>query len=62
MCCPTFGSAESAVQRNNRDATVLEGALLIRHQSDERRDHNRWPIEDQRGNLVDQRLSKAGWQ
>src|SRR5439155_14545079 len=49
-----FGGAQAAVKRNDRNAASSERLLLIRHEGNERRDHNRRPVKDHRWNLIDQ--------
>jgi hypothetical protein len=56
---PALGGAEAAVKRDDRNATSSERLLLIRHEGNERRDHDRRPIKNHRRNLIDQRLAKA---
>jgi hypothetical protein len=57
---PALGRAQSAVEHDNWDAASPEGSLLVRHEGDEGRDDDRWPLKDHRRNLIDQRLPKAG--
>ena len=59
---PALGGAQAAVKRDDGDAASLKRLLLIRHEGNERRDHNRRAIEDHRWNLIDQRFAKAGRQ
>ena len=61
-CRPALGGAQAAVKRDDRNAASLKRLLLIRHEGNERRDHNRRAIKDHRWNLIDQRFAKAGRQ
>jgi hypothetical protein len=48
------------VEDDDGDAAALERALLVRHESNERRDDDRGPLNNHRRDLIDERLPKAG--
>jgi len=51
---------ELAVHVRRRDSSSPERANLILHQRDERRDHQRQPVTEQRGHLIAKRLPRPG--
>ena len=56
----TIGDADRAVEANGRHAELLHLQVLVLEQREERRDHDRGLRQEQRGQLVAQRLAAAG--
>ena len=52
---------QAAVYERRGNAIRSEGVHLVLHERDERRDHERQPVEAQSGQLVAQRLAAARW-
>ncbi len=55
-----FGSRKRGVDERRRNAAPREAVDLILHQGDQRRDDERDAGQLQRGQLIDQRLARAG--
>ena len=54
-----FGEGDCAVDERGGDALAVERVHLVFHQRDERRDDEGQAVELQRGELVDERFSRA---
>ncbi len=55
-----FARGETGVEPRGRNAARCEVVQLVLHQGDERRDHQREPIEHQGRKLIAQRLARTG--
>ena len=58
--CGCFGAAQRAVEEGGAHAQLAERSHLVLHQRDQRRDHHAHAGEQQRRDLVSQRLAAAG--
>ena len=57
---PLLGGSEGGIEEGRRDASLLQGRHLVLHQGDQRRHHQRQPLQQQGRNLIAQALPASG--